>query len=187
MLSRPFLAIPLMLAFVSPVLAGPFEDGLEAFRQGDGAAARAAWEPLAEQGDASAQYNLGLLFETGAGLPVDIKQAARWFAASAAQGDSIAEMKMASLYAEGRGVAQDHAEAARWYQRAAEHDEPSAQFTLGTLYANGRGVEKNMSLGHEMVSEGRQQFLHHRRRHDRCPARDKRVQGRQLIAPDSGS
>ena len=61
------LACVLSLWPVAPGSAGPFEDGVSAFVRGDYITARRLWRPLAEQGDAKAQFNLGVMYVRGAG------------------------------------------------------------------------------------------------------------------------
>ena len=50
-----------------------FHKGLTAYTSGDYATALREWEPLAEQGDAAVQFNLGILYRLGKGLPQDDK------------------------------------------------------------------------------------------------------------------
>ncbi len=64
-----------------------FEAGQEAFEQGDYAPALKEFRALAEQGDADAQYTLGLMYELGQGVQQDYVQAYLWFNLAAAQGD----------------------------------------------------------------------------------------------------
>jgi len=70
-------------------VAGPFEDGQTAYERGDYATAFKLWRPLAEHGDAEAQYNLGVMYEMGHGVPRDYVYvtAYRWFDLAAAQGN----------------------------------------------------------------------------------------------------
>jgi TPR repeat protein len=74
----------------------------------------------AEQGDASAQYNLGLMYASGLGTPQDYTQAAFWFRKAAEQGDTGAQRQLGYLYVQGHGVPQDDAQAGVWLRRAAE-------------------------------------------------------------------
>jgi TPR repeat protein len=62
-----------------PTNAGPFEDGLRAYVKGNYAVALKFWQPLAEQGDAQAQHNVGLMYESGQGVPRNYVQAYIWF------------------------------------------------------------------------------------------------------------
>ncbi len=79
-----------LLALVVVLVAAPawadFEAGMEAYDRGDYATALKEWRPLAEQGDANAQFNLGSMYEYGEGVPQDDKEAARWFRLAAEQG-----------------------------------------------------------------------------------------------------
>ncbi len=72
-----FLALAIMLALAIPANAGPYEDGVAAYARDDYATALKFWRPLAEQGYAEAQINLGFLYENGQGVPQDYAEAAQ--------------------------------------------------------------------------------------------------------------
>ena len=90
-----FLALAIMLALAVPANAGPFEDGLAAYRRDDYAAAMHLWRPLAEQGDTLAQSNLGVMYEFGLSVPQDIVQAHMWFDLAVEHGDERAKINRA--------------------------------------------------------------------------------------------
>ena len=48
----------------------------------------------AEQGDADAQANLGLMYYNGEGVPQDYAEAVRWFRLAAEQGDADAQYNL---------------------------------------------------------------------------------------------
>ena len=97
----------------------------------------------AEQGDATVQYNLGLMYATGEGVPEDDAEAVRWFRLAADQGDAGAQFNLGLMYANGAGVLKDDAEAVRWYRLAADQGLAGAQLNLGNRYATGEGVLKD--------------------------------------------
>jgi uncharacterized protein len=136
------------LSTTTPASAGDFENGLEAFLNGDNAAAHRLWLPLAEQGDASAQIRLGIMYEFGLGVPQDDAAAVRWFRLAADQGDADAQYNLGNMYANGRGVPQDYAAAVRWFRLAADQGYTEAQYNLGVMYANGRGVPQDYVQAH---------------------------------------
>ena len=102
----------------------------------------------AEQGDASAQYNLGVRYAFGRGVPQDEAEAVRWYRLSADQGDADAQYELGGRYSFGEGVPQDEAEAVRWYRLSAEQGNATAQWLLGIRYAIGEGVLKDSVLAH---------------------------------------
>lgn len=106
----------------------------------------------AEQGDASAQFNLGVMYDNGEGVPQDHQQAVAWYRKAAEQGYASAQFNLGNMYLNGRGVPQDHQQAVIWYRKAAEQGEASAQYNLGHMYANGEGVPQNYSLAYTWVS-----------------------------------
>ena len=86
-LRRVFLPIvALTLGFAASTAAGPMEDGQAAYERGDYAAALAQWQPLAEQGIARAQNNLGVIYENGQGVPRNVVEAMKWYRRAAEQG-----------------------------------------------------------------------------------------------------
>jgi ATP-dependent protease ClpP protease subunit len=97
-------------------LAGPFEDGIKAYDAGDFATALNLWRPLAEEGRAQAQFNLGVLYEKGQGVSQDLAESASWYLRAARKGDLDAQFKVAGLYENGIGVPRDPDEARQWYR-----------------------------------------------------------------------
>ena len=129
-------------------IAGSLEDGLDAHDSGDYAAALRLWRPLAEQGHAQAQYNLGVVYRKGQGVLQDYAVALKWYRLAAEQGFPDAQSDLGFMYDIGQGVPQDYAEAVKWYRLAAEQGHAIAQFNLGIMYDNGQGVPQDHMLAH---------------------------------------
>jgi TPR repeat protein len=125
-----------------------FDEGMAAARRGRHRAAYDIWLPLAEQGDIRAQYNIGVLYDRGLGVPQNFAEATRWYRIAAERGHVDAQANLGYAYEQGRGVPQDFAQAAKWYRAAAERGDIVAQANLGTLYANGLGVEQDDVQAH---------------------------------------
>ena len=102
----------------------------------------------AEQGDATAQFNLGVMYAKGEGVPQDDAAAVRWYRLAAEQGHASAQGTLGAMYAIGRGVPQDDVEAGLWYRLAAEQGHASAQGALGGMYMNGQGVPQDDETAH---------------------------------------
>ena len=77
---------------------GDFREGVDAARRGDYATALKEWGPFAEQGNAIAQYNLGVMYAKGQGVPKDYKLAVKWYRKSAEQGDPSAQSNLGLMY-----------------------------------------------------------------------------------------
>ncbi len=120
-------------------VAADFKAGLEAYRQGDFAAAMAEWAPMAEAGDAHAEYNLGLLYASGKGAPQDYAKAAKWYRKAAEQGVAAAQYNLGVMYANGQGVQPDPQEAANWFLKAADQGVTNAALGLGDVYYESDG------------------------------------------------
>ena len=84
------LACVLSLWPVAPGSAGPGEDGARAFKRGDYAMALWLWRPLAKEGDTTAQYLIGHMYDRGLGVPQDDVMAVEWYRKAAEQGDASA-------------------------------------------------------------------------------------------------
>ena len=103
----------------------------------------AATKKDAESGDAMAQYNLGVMYHSGEGVPQDHAEAAKWYRLAADQGNSFAQENMGMFYYHGLGVPQDYAEALKWFRLAADQGNCLAQLELGERYRDGEGVPQN--------------------------------------------
>ena len=142
------LGLSLLLANVSVCSAQDLQKGLEAAQKGDFAAALREWRPLAEQGDAEAQNNLGVMYGNGRGVTQDYKEAVKWYRLAADQGDRGSQKQLGFMYDEGQGVTQDYKEAMKWYRLVADQGDTSAQYMLGFMYAMGRGVRRDNIYAH---------------------------------------
>jgi hypothetical protein len=97
----------------------------------------------ADQGMATAQHYLGVMFANGRGVQRDFEVAAKWYRKAADRGYPVSQHNLGVMYANGQGVSQNDAEAVRWYRRAAEHSYSCAWLNLGFMYGTGRGVPQN--------------------------------------------
>lgn len=108
--------------------------------------------PLAANGDARAQYELGFMYDRGLGVPQNYKEAASWYLKAAEQGNASAQFYLGQMYDVGKGVPQGYQEAASWYSKAAEQGEALAQLYLGFLYDHGQGVPVDMVQAYKWYS-----------------------------------
>ena len=152
------LMVSLLTCAGGVAIAQDYDAGLKAAQAGDFQTALKEWKPLADQGHADAQYNLGLMYANGEGVVEDDAEAVRWFRLAADQGLADAQVFLGMMYASGEGVPEDDAEAVRWlrlaadqglaeavrwYRLAADQGLAGAQLFLGWMYANGRGVPED--------------------------------------------
>ncbi len=139
----PCLCVIISCLLIPSALSADFDSGYRAYEKGDYATALKEWRPLAEQGDARAQFLLGKMYANGLGVPQDDKEAVIWGILAAEKGHSGAQSFVGAMYANGRGVTQDEKEAAKWYRMAAEQGVDDAQYLLGAMYEEGGGVPQD--------------------------------------------
>jgi TPR repeat protein len=85
------------------------------------------WYKLAAKlGNANAQYNLGLMYRKGLGVPQDNMTAVKWYRLAAEQGYAIAQYNLGTMYGLGQGVIQDNVYAHMWLNIAASSGNKSA-------------------------------------------------------------
>ena len=133
----------MLVAIGEAATAGPLVDAVAAYQRGDYATALRLWHPLAEQGDADAQFHLGVMYESGQGVLRNDAEAIKWYRKAAEQDDAVAQFNLGIMYTKGEGVSPNHAEAALWYRLAADHGLAGAQFNLGMMSAEGQGVSQD--------------------------------------------
>ena len=81
------------------------------------------YRKAADQGDALAQFSLGLVYDNGQGVPQDFAQAVVWYRKAADQGEARAQINLGVMYEKGQGVPQDYAQAHMWRNIAASQRE----------------------------------------------------------------
>ena len=133
----------LMLGVAQVASAGQFEDGVAAAKRGDYVTAVKLWQPLANQGNAAAQYSLGLRYARGQGVAQDYTEALKWYRLAAIQGVAEAQHNLGVMYDKGQGVQQNDAEAVKWFRLAAKQGFAKAQHNLGEKYDKGEGVPQS--------------------------------------------
>jgi TPR repeat protein len=92
---------------------------------------------------ARAQFFLGVMYDLGQGVPMDLQQAIRWYTKAAEVGHTTAQLNLGVMYANGQGVLRDYQQAVHWYTKAAGEGHAGAQLNLGVMYANGQGVPQD--------------------------------------------
>lgn len=115
-----------------------FAQGI-AHTQEDQLAAQIAMQK-AEQGDAEAQYILGVIYQYGSGVVQNSMKAFLWYEKAASQGYRDAQVALAWMYDTGNGAPQDYYKAAQWYKKSALQGDPESQNRLAYFYIVGLGV-----------------------------------------------
>jgi hypothetical protein len=150
------LSIALVLSTVcltAPAWAD-FKTGMDAYHRGDYATALGEWQPLAEQGQALAQYQLGLLYANGKGVTKDDAKARQWYEKAAIQGHTEAQVNLGVLLMYARGGQQDYKMAVYYLRLAANQGNDLAQRRLGQMYERGEGVQQDYVKAYMWYSLG---------------------------------
>ena len=114
---RRLSLFPTLVTFAALIAVPAFADfktGLDAYQKGDYIGAAKEWRPLAEAGDASAQFNLGLLYLDGHGVPQSPTEAVNWFRRAAEQDYTLAQHNLGAMYGSGQGLKRDYVQAYKW-------------------------------------------------------------------------
>jgi TPR repeat protein len=163
------VAAVLVAALAAPVSAQSVKTGIDAWQRADYSAAVGIWRPLAEGGDADAQFNLGQAYRLGRGVPLDLSAAKVWFERAARNGHVDAETTLGLLTFQNG----DRVQGLKWLKAAADQGEPRALLVYGTALFNGDGVPQDRVLAYALVSRAAAQGLE--------PARDTLAQLDQLM------
>ncbi len=163
------LAAALLIGAAAPLRAQSVKAGIDAWQRSDYSGAVTIWRPLAEKGDADAEFNLGQAYRLGRGVPLNIAAAKTWFERAAGQGHLDAETTLGLLLFQNG----DQAEGLKWLKKAADRGEPRALLVYGTALVNGDNVTQDPVLGYAFVSRAAAQGLQ--------PAKDTLAQLDQLL------
>ena len=91
---------------------------------------------------AQEQFDLGVKYQNGDGVPVDSAKAALWYTKAAKRGHAPAQFNLAVMYHSGEGVSKDSAQAVYWYAEAAKHGDQEAPLILATMYDTADGISR---------------------------------------------
>lgn len=135
--------------------AASVQQGVDAASRNDYATAVKLWQAPAAAGDADAQFNLGMAYKNGLGVPADLARAEDLFRKSATQGHVDAGDQYGLLLFQ----TNRRREALPWLETAAEHGEERAQYVLGTAHYNGDFVPKDWIMAYALMSSAAGQGL----------------------------
>ena len=96
------------------------EEATIAYNKGDYQTSKTIFEDLASKGDATAQYNLGVMYDFGKGVKQDYFKAKEWYEKAANQGHASAQYNLGNMYSNGNGVKQDKRVAKQWFGKACD-------------------------------------------------------------------
>jgi TPR repeat protein len=147
-------AVVMAAVIAAPALAD-VKAGVDAWSRGDFAAAVKEWRPLADKGDADAQFNLGQAYRLGRGVPADLRIAQSWFQKAAAKGHEQAQGNLGLILYEGG----KRREALPWIKKAADRGDPRAQYVLGIELTNGDLIAKDWPRAYAMMTRAAAQGL----------------------------
>lgn len=145
---RYLIASALLAFLAAPASGQSVKAGIDAWQRADYSGAVAIWRPLAEKGDADAEFNLGQAYRLGRGVATNLAAAKTWFERSASQGHIDAETTLGLLLFQNG----DQVEGLNWLKKAAQQGEPRALLVYGTALVNGDGVTQDPVLGYAYVS-----------------------------------
>src|SRR3954451_21055161 len=152
---KHLIAALIVLTASSPLAAQSVKAGIAAWQKADYAGAVAIWRPLAEKGDADAQFNLGQAYRLGRGVPTNLSAAQTWFERAANQGHLDAQATLGLLLFQSG----DQPGGLRRLRAAALKGEPRALLVYGTALFNGDGVTQDPVMGYAFVSRAAAQGL----------------------------
>ena len=141
--------------------AQTYEEGREAYINGDYQRAFQILSPLAEGGNSEAQKMMGIMYDYGHGVKADPKKALAWYILSAKQGDPAVQYQVGAKYFRGNDVKQDYQEAAKWWELAANGGQVDAQFNLGLMYFRGLTVSRDNAKAAKLFQAAAEQGHSH--------------------------
>jgi len=135
--------------------AGSVRAGVEAWQAGNYDEAIRQWRPLADRGDADAQYNIAQAYFLGRGVPQNMNLAEQWYERAARQGhdEAIANYGLL-LFQNGR-----RRDALPWIERAAANGDARAQYVYGTALFNGDLIARDLPRAYALMTRAAQQNL----------------------------
>lgn len=114
LLKQVLLVCVCFFALAGQALADSLSEANRVYDTGDYGKAAKLYNPLAKNGNAEAQYVLGMMYRAGRGVPQDYNEAKKWYRLAAEQGHPIAQFYLGWIYAKGKGVPKDIIQGYMW-------------------------------------------------------------------------
>ncbi len=149
-LTFAFLLIP----FAVTSIQADYQSGLNAYRAGDYETAYKVFITEAEQGNADAQYKLGVIYDKAQGVPEDWREAMKWYLKAADLGHAEAQYSLGNMAWTYEGWPKRCLEATGWYFKAAEQGHMQAQYALGKMH-HMAGFERDCGLPRDLEQASR--------------------------------
>ena len=127
-----FILVGLGFMLAAPTWAD-YQAGVDAYERGDYETALKEWRPLANQGLAVAQNNLGWMYDQGEGVAQNYAEAMKWYRLAADQGLAAAQNNLGAMYINGEGVRRNYVQGYMWLSLAAKQGYKRAVLPQGQL------------------------------------------------------
>lgn len=132
--------------------ANTLEEAKLRIQQKDFSAAHTIYLKLANEGNAKACFNLGLMFNQGDGVSQNMEEAVKWYSKSADLNYKEAQYTLASLRFRREFESISYIDAAQYYQKAAEQGHVKSQLNLGILYYRGDILPQDLETSFKWLS-----------------------------------
>lgn len=152
--SKNVFSILMLFALCAPTLAqaNTLEEAKQKLAEKDYAGAHAIYLSLANQNDAKACYNLGLMYQDGDGVTKSMDEAVKWYTKSADLGYKEAQYTLASLVFQRQTQSISYPQAVTYYEQAAKQGHVKSQLNLGMLYLRGDVIAQDMPAAVQWLS-----------------------------------
>ena len=110
-----------------------------------------ATKSLAEQGDAFFQWNLGVMYDNGEGVPENDAEAVKWYRLAAEQGDADAQSNLGAMYVKGEGVPENYLTAYVWTSVSAAQGNQMAKGNVEII--KGTLTNEQLAQGQTLASK----------------------------------
>jgi TPR repeat protein len=135
--------IVIVLFLVVSAWSNEFDTAVDDYNKGSYIKALNSFYVLAKNGDAKAQYNVGMIYANGKGVKKDVPQAMEWYEKAAQQGNASAAYNynnLAALYLEGKNIPRNNKKAFELFKKAADKGDANAQINVAVMYAWGEDI-----------------------------------------------
>ena len=151
------LLTALVCLLAPPLSFAGFEEGHQAFKQGNYPKALKEFKSSAAKGNSDAKFYLSIMYYSGKGIPQDYAKSAALLTDLAAIQYQRAAYNLGVMYFYGQGVEQDYQQALHLFERAVEQGDEQAYLQLGNMYAMGKGVDQDYNKAADLFGQGASQ------------------------------